>query len=79
MILGPRATGKTTTAARFAKTVVRLDRAAEAAAFRDDPDAALDGLDPPVLLDEGQLVPEILGAVKRAVDVDRTPGRFLVE
>jgi len=32
--------------------VVRLDREAEAAAFRADPDVALRGLPEPVLLDE---------------------------
>ncbi|WP_165485577.1 hypothetical protein [Protofrankia symbiont of Coriaria ruscifolia] len=34
---------RTTTAALHARTVVRLDRPAEAAAFRADPDAALSG------------------------------------
>lgn len=77
-IVGPRATGKTTTAVRFARTVVQLDREAEAVAFRADPDAALRGLPEPVLLDEWQLVPGILGAVKRAVDSRPDPGRFLV-
>lgn len=37
LLVGPRATGKTTTAARYAATTVRLDRPAEAAAFRGDP------------------------------------------
>lgn len=78
MLVGPRAAGKTTTAARHASTIVRLDRPAEAAAFRADADAALRGLDEPVLLDEWQVVPEVLGAVKRAVDVDSRPGRFLL-
>ncbi len=77
-ITGPRATGKTTTAARRAGTVVRLDRDAEAAAFRADPDAALRGLPEPVLLDEWQVVPGVLGAVKRAVDADPRAGRFIV-
>jgi uncharacterized protein len=77
-LTGPRATGKTTTAARRAATVVRLDREAEAVAFRADPDAALRGLPAPVLLDEWQVVPGVLGAVKRAVDADPRPGRFLV-
>lgn len=77
-IVGPRATGKTTTATRYARTVVRLDREAEAVAFRADPDAALRGLPEPVLLDEWQLVPGVLGAVKRAVDTRPDPGRFLV-
>lgn len=77
-IIGPRAAGKTTTAARFARTTIRLDREAEAVAFRADPDAALRGLAEPVLLDEWQIVPGVLGAVKRAVDGQPTPGRFLI-
>lgn len=58
--------------------MVRLDRPAEAAAFRADPDSALRGLEEPVLLDEWQVAPEILGAVKRAVDADTRPGRYLL-
>jgi predicted AAA+ superfamily ATPase len=78
MVTGPRAAGKTTTAARYAKTVVRLDRPAEAAAFHADPDAALATCEEPVLLDEWQEVPAVLGAVKRAVDRGPRPGRFLL-
>ncbi len=77
-ITGPRATGKTTTAARRAATVIHLDREAEAAAFRADPDAAMRGLREPILLDEWQVVPGVLGAVKRAVDSRPAPGRYLV-
>lgn len=77
-ITGPRATGKTTTAARRAATVVRLDREAEAVAFRADPDAAMRGLPEPVLLDEWQTVPGVMGAVKRAVDARPDPGRYLI-
>lgn len=78
MVVGPRATGKTTTAARHAAGIVRLDRADEAASFRANPDVALRGLPEPVLLDEWQAVPEVLGAVKRAVDSDNRPGRYLL-
>lgn len=77
-IVGARATGKTTLAKQVAKTVIQLDRGAEAAAFVADPDVALRGMEEPVLLDEWQEVPEILGAVKRAVDEDSRPGRFLL-
>jgi uncharacterized protein len=77
-LTGPRASGKTTTAVRHAATIVRLDRSAEAVAFRADPDAALRGLAEPVLLDEWQVVPDVIGAVKRAVDDDPRPGRFIV-
>lgn len=79
LIVGARATGKTTTAVRHAASVVRLDHPGEAEAFRADPDAALARLAEPVLLDEWQVVPGVLGAVKRAVDrLDSGPGRFLV-
>jgi uncharacterized protein len=78
LIVGPRASGKTTTARRYAGSVVRLDRPAEAAAFVADPDAALATMDEPVLLDEWQSVPEVLGAVKRAVDEEDRPGRFVL-
>lgn len=40
---------------------------AEAEPFRDDPDAALRSLPEPVLLDEWQAVPEVLGAVELAL------------
>lgn len=78
MLIGPRAVGKTTTAARYARTVVRLDRPREAEAVRTDPDAVLRGLAEPVLLDEWQLVPEVLAAVKRFVDADPRPGRYII-
>lgn len=78
MITGPRATGKTTTAARHAAHILHLDRPAEASAVRADPDVALAGHDEPILLDEWQEVPSVLGAVKRAVDRDARPGRFLL-
>lgn len=78
LLLGPRAAGKTTTARQYSASVVRLDRPAEAAAFAADPDAALARLTEPALLDEWQAVPEVLGAVKRAVDDDSRPGRFIL-
>lgn len=78
LITGPRATGKTTTARQHAAAMIRLDRPAEAAAFQADPDAALRGQPEPLLLDEWQSVPSVLGAVKRAIDDDPRPGRFLL-
>ncbi len=78
LIVGPRATGKTTTARRHVRTVVSLDREAEAAAFRADPDAALRTIETPVLLDEWQTVPSVLGAVKRAADDGASAGQFVL-
>jgi len=77
-LVGPRGTGKTTSAARLAASISRLDIEAEAAAFVADPDAALARLPRPALLDEWQQVPGIIGAVKRAVDADQASGQFLL-
>jgi uncharacterized protein len=78
LIVGPRACGKTTTGRRHSAGRLRLDRPAEAAAVRTDPDALLAEGPFPLLVDEWQAVPEVLGAVKRAVDEGAEPGRFLL-
>lgn len=78
MITGARACGKTTTALQRAGSVLRLDAPADAALFAGDPDATLERLPAPVLLDEWQEVPASLAAVKRAVDAAPVPGQFLV-
>lgn len=78
MITGARASGKTTTALRHTASVVRLDNAPESLPFEADPDAALRGRPEPLLLDEWQACPGVLGAVKRAVDTERRPGRFIL-
>ncbi|WP_045879032.1 DUF4143 domain-containing protein [Pseudofrankia sp. DC12] len=78
LVVGPRACGKTTTTRRLCRSMLRLDVPAQATVVRADPDVALRGLDEPILIDEWQLVPEVLGAVKRAVDDDPRPGRFVL-
>lgn len=78
MVVGARAVGKTTTAEGFAAETVRLDSPRERAVFVADPDAALVGLSEPVLLDEWQAVPDVLGAVKRSVDRTRGVARYIL-
>jgi uncharacterized protein len=78
LVVGPRACGKTTTARRQVGDLLRLDRPSDAALVRADPDLALRIRQVPLLIDEWQLVPEVLGAVKRAVDDDPGPGRFVI-
>lgn len=78
MIVGPRACGKTTTARRHCAGRLRLDRPAEAAFARADPDAALADGPFPLLLDEWQHVPDVLGAVKRAADERTGSERFVL-
>lgn len=63
---------------RGVQTVIPLDQPNEAAAFVVDPYAALSGLRETVLLDEWQAVPSILGAIKRTVDSDPRPRRFIL-
>jgi predicted AAA+ superfamily ATPase len=78
LLTGPRASGKTTTGRRHSTGRLRLDRPGEAAVARADPDVALADGPFPLLIDEWQLVPDVLGAVKRAVDDGPGPGRFLL-
>lgn len=78
LVVGPRATGKTTTMDRRAATRVQLDIDAQAAGFKADPVAALRARPEPILLDEWQNVPGVLAAVRRAVDADPRPNRFYV-
>jgi predicted AAA+ superfamily ATPase len=78
LLVGPRATGKTTTALRRARTTLRLDRPAVAASVDNDPDAVLADCEPPVLIDEWQVVPSVLGAVKRSVDTTAGPGHYIL-
>jgi predicted AAA+ superfamily ATPase len=77
-LVGPRAAGKTTTAVRRAGTVLRLDRPNVRTAVAADPDAMLQEHPEPVVIDEWQEVPDVLGAVKRSVDDDPRPGRFIL-
>jgi predicted AAA+ superfamily ATPase len=78
MLTGPRACGKTTTAARRAASILRLDDEQRAQAFAAAPDALLAAQDLPTLVDEWQEVPASLGAIKRAVDSGSGGGRFLI-
>ena len=74
---GPKAVGKTATALQRAGTVYRMDEPAQQAIAQADPRQVMHG-DPPVLLDEWQRVPAVWDAVRRAVDEDSTPGRFVL-
>jgi len=79
-LIGPRGCGKTTSAATLADTVLDLSEPGTGRAARENPDGLLAAAPGSVLVDEWQEAPEILGAVKRAVDRDHThaAGRFLV-
>jgi predicted AAA+ superfamily ATPase len=76
-IEGPKGVGKTATARRRARTLVELDDPAQRAIAEADPAVALSG-PPPVLVDEWQRVPPVWDAVRRSVDRNAEPGRFLL-
>ena len=80
MVAGPRQSGKTTLVRAFAgrdRAYVTLDDDTVLAGVRSDPTGFLRGLDRAVI-DEVQRAPELLRAIKRSVDDDRRPGRFLL-
>ncbi len=76
-IEGPRAVGKTRTARERASTVYNLDDPDVLAEVRADPRALLAG-EPPILIDEWQRLPPSWDLVRRAVDDDFAPGRFIL-
>lgn len=78
LVTGARGVGKTTTALRAARSSAFLDDSATRTVFQDDPAAALAQYREPLLVDEWQLAPEVVLAIKRSVDRDRRPGRFIL-
>src|SRR5262245_35209020 len=80
VVTGARQTGKSTLAEKLvpaSRRYVSLDEFDVLDAARRDPEALIGG-DEPVTLDEVQREPELLHAVKRAIDRRRKPGRFLI-
>jgi uncharacterized protein len=80
LIAGPRQCGKTTlvrdlTAGR--REFFTLDDDTVLASALNDPAGLLRGIDK-ATIDEVQRAPDLLRAIKRAVDEDRRPGRFLL-
>jgi predicted AAA+ superfamily ATPase len=74
---GPKGVGKTASAERRVVTTYRLDEPAQRAVAAADP-ALVVQAPPPVLIDEWQFVPAVWDAVRRAVDRDTAPHRFLL-
>ena len=74
---GPKAVGKTETAVRRSASVYRLDEPAQLAIVAADPSRLTGGAEP-ILVDEWQRFPESWDIIRRAVDRDTRPGRFLL-
>ena len=78
LIVGPRGCGKSTSAAEFADAIVDLSRPGAARAALEDPDGVLSAVSGCLVIDEWQEAPEIIGAVKRAVDAGVGTDRYLL-
>ena len=74
---GPKAVGKTATALQRARTVHRMDDPAQSEIAAADPARLLTG-EAPILIDEWQRVPSSWDLVRRAVDQESSPNRFLL-
>ena len=80
LIVGPRRAGKTTLARKMAdegRTYITLDDRTVLDAALSDPNGFIRGLDR-AIIDEIQRAPDLLLAIKRSVDEDHRPGRFLL-
>jgi predicted AAA+ superfamily ATPase len=82
-ISGARQVGKSTLAKQIVSSdhparVITLDDQAARDAARVDPHGFIAGLRGPALIDEVQHAPDLLYAIKQAVDEDPAPGRFLL-
>ena len=80
VVTGARQTGKSTLAEELVPSQRRyftLDDIDALDAAQNDPDVLVGGSGP-VTLDEIQRAPDLLRSIKRSIDRDRTPGRFLL-
>ncbi len=80
LIVGPRRAGKTTlvkSMGEASRSYITLDDQTVLEAARSDPAGFIRGLDR-AIIDEIQRVPDLLLAIKRTVDEDYRPGRFLL-
>jgi predicted AAA+ superfamily ATPase len=80
LVIGPRRAGKTTLARAMAtgeRAYLTLDDQTVLEAAEADPAGFVRGLDR-AIIDEVQRAPKLLLAIKRSVDDDKRPGRFLL-
>lgn len=81
VLTGARQVGKSTLLQRHpslaSRKYVTLDDFSQLEAARNSPEALLSGPDN-LSIDEAQKAPELLSAIKRKVDEERRPGRFLL-
>src|ERR1700744_4101857 len=80
LIVGPRRAGQTTLVRKMGdagRTYITLDDQTTLDAAKSDPVGFIRGLDQ-AIIDEIQRAPDLLLAIKKTVDEDYRPGRFLL-
>ena len=81
VVTGMRQTGKTTFLRSQPdlkdRVYVSFDDFSQLEAAKGDPDEFVN-CGKPITIDEAQKCPEIFAAIKRAVDIERIPGQFLL-
>jgi predicted AAA+ superfamily ATPase len=83
LLTGARQVGKSTLAQELAKTewdarYITLDNRIALDAALSDPDGFIRGTPVPVIIDEVQRAPDLMRAIKLAVDRDRREGQYLL-
>ncbi len=77
LVEGPKASGKTETARRAARSEIRMDTPAAGQAYAVEPALVLDGATPR-LIDEWQVEPHLWNDVRHAVDDRQATGQFIL-
>jgi len=78
LIKGPKSCGKTETATRYAKSILRMDRDPQVSVIMaTNPQLLLEGANPR-LIDEWQEQPEIWNYVRHEVDNRKSKGMFIL-
>lgn len=83
LINGARQVGKSTLAQQLyrdgiLKAYITLDDLSQLEAARKDPHGFISSITHPLAIDEIQRAPQLLQAIKKSIDEDRRPGRFLL-
>src|ERR1051325_11645252 len=80
LILGARQVGKSTLLTHVFPNLkhVVFDPVDDKFSVRSDPDLFLQNFPSPIILDEVQYVPELLGAIKRIVDESEDKGQYFL-
>jgi uncharacterized protein len=82
LLTGPRQSGKSTLVKKIGEAhnyhYITFDDLRYASIAKQDPIGFISDLPKPVILDEVQIVPEIYLTIKKDIDENRSPGRYLL-